>query len=109
MAGLTSQNVDKLSKKRLVGLVKNDMGYTDDDFDFIVMEDGSYHTWEEDTPINTHIIPTESNKLWNVPPPSYIRGVSIGSGEYISFDDNTKPPSFDDGTAPPSFDATSGT
>ena len=34
MAGLTSQNVDKLSKKRLVGLVKNDMGYTDDDFDF---------------------------------------------------------------------------
>ena len=73
------------------------------------MEDGSYHTWEEDTPINTHMIPTESNKLWNVPPPSYIRGVSIGSGEYISFDDNTKPPSFDDGTAPPSFDATSGT
>ena len=82
---------------------------SDDDFDFIVMEDGSYHTWEEDTPINTHMIPTESNKLWNVPPPSYIRGVSIGSGEYISFDDNTKPPSFDDGTAPPSFDATSGT
>jgi len=34
MAGLTSQNVDKLSRKRLVGLVKNDMGYTDDDFDF---------------------------------------------------------------------------
>ena len=34
MAGLTSQNVDKLSRKRLVSLVKNDMGYTDDDFDF---------------------------------------------------------------------------
>ena len=81
----------------------------DDDFDFIIMEDGSYHTWEEDTPINTHMIPTESNKLWNVPPPSYIRGVDISTGEYISFDDNTKPPSFDDNTAPPSFDATSGT
>ena len=73
------------------------------------MEDGSYHTWEEETPINTHMIPTESNKLWNVPPPSYIRGVDISTGEYISFDDNTKPPSFDDNTAPPSFDATSGT
>ena len=82
---------------------------SDDDFDFIVMEDGAYHTWEEDTPINTHMIPTESNKLWNVPPPSYIRGVDISTGEYISFDDNTKPPSFDDNTAPPSFDATSGT
>ena len=81
----------------------------DDDFDFIIMEDGSYHTWEEETPINTHMIPTESNKLWNVPPPSYIRGVDISTGEYISFDENAKPPSFDDNTAPPSFDATSGT
>ena len=84
-------------------------GLFSSDFDFIIMEDGSYHTWEEDTPINTHMIPTESNKLWNVPPPSYIRGVDISTGEYISFDDNTKPPSFDDNTAPPSFDATSGT
>ena len=54
-------------------------------------------------------IPKEAGKLWNVPPPSYIRGVNISSGEYVSFDDNTTPPDFSDNTAPPSFDATSGT
>ena len=54
-------------------------------------------------------IPTEASKLWNVPPPSYIRGVSVGTGEYITFDDNTTPPDFSDNTAPPSFDSESGT
>ena len=65
-------------------------------------------------------IPTESDKLWNVPPPSYIRGIKYtgatttsgtgaGTAYYNTWDDNTKPPSFDDNTAPPSFDAESGT
>ena len=80
-----------------------------DDVDTLLMEDGSHQSFEEATPINVHMIPTDANKLWNVPPPSYIRGVNIGSGEYISFDDNTKPPDFSDNAAPPSFDATSGT
>ena len=56
-----------------------------------------------------HVIPQEAGKLWNVPPPSYIRGVSVASGEYVTFDDNTTPPDFSDNTAPPSFDGESGT
>ena len=58
---------------------------------------------------DSQTIPIESNKLWNVPPPSYIRGINVSTGEYVSFDDNTSPPDFSDNTAPPSFDATSGT
>lgn len=58
---------------------------------------------------DSQTIPIESNKLWNVPPPSYIRGINVSTGEYVSFDDNTTPPDFSDNTAPPSFDATSGT
>jgi len=56
-----------------------------------------------------HVIPQEAGKLWNVPPPSYIRGVSVASGEYVTFDDNTTPPDFSDNAAPPSFDGESGT
>ena len=58
---------------------------------------------------DSQTIPIESNKLWNVPPPSYIRGINVSTGEYVSFDDNTSPPDFSDNTTPPSFDATSGT
>ena len=86
---------------RLVG--DNNSG---DDFDFILMEDGNFFELEVDM---GQTIPTEASKLWDVPPPSYIRGVNISTGEYITFDDNTKPPDFSDNTAPPSFDATSGT
>ena len=43
---------------------------TGDDLDFILMEDGSYEAYE-DAVGNT--IPLESRKIWNVPPPSYIR------------------------------------
>ena len=86
---------------RLVG--DNNSG---DDFDFILMEDGNFFELEVDM---GQTIPTEASKLWDVPPPSYIRGVSTTTGAYITFDDNTKPPDFSDNTAPPSFDATSGT
>jgi hypothetical protein len=41
-----------------------------DDLDYIIMEDGSYETWEDAT---GNMIPLESRKIWNVPPPSYIR------------------------------------
>jgi len=41
-----------------------------DDVDCILMEDGSYEAYE-DAVGNT--IPLESRKIWNVPPPSYIR------------------------------------
>ena len=59
---------------------------------------------------DSETIPTTSGKLWNVPPPSYIRGVTgVGASAYNTWDDNTKPPSFDDNTSPPSFDAESGT
>ncbi len=58
---------------------------------------------------DSQTIPNEAYKLWNVPPPSYIRGINVSTGEYVSFDDNTSPPDFSDNTAPPSFDATSGT
>ena len=74
-----------------------------DDIDHILFEDGDYIQMEE------HVtIPRESNKLWNVPPPSYIRGVNVATGEYVTFDDNTSPPDFSDNTAPPSFDDTTG-
>ena len=74
-----------------------------DDIDHIIYEDGDFIQMEE------HVtIPRESNKLWNVPPPSYIRGVNVATGEYVTFDDNTTPPDFSDNTAPPSFDDTTG-
>ena len=74
-----------------------------DDVDHILFEDGDFIHMEE------HVtIPRESNKLWNVPPPSYIRGVNVATGEYVTFDDNTTPPDFSDNTAPPSFDDTTG-
>ena len=78
-------------------------GNHDDVIDHILFEDGDYIQMEE------HVtIPRESNKLWNVPPPSYIRGVNVATGEYVTFDDNTSPPDFSDNTAPPSFDDTTG-
>ena len=78
-------------------------GNHDDVVDHIIYEDGDFIQMEE------HVtIPRESNKLWNVPPPSHIRGVSVATGEYVTFDDNTKPPDFSDNTAPPSFDDTTG-
>ena len=78
-------------------------GNHDDVTDHILFEDGDFIQMEE------HVtIPRESNKLWNVPPPSYIRGVNVATGEYVTFDDNTTPPDFSDNTAPPSFDDTTG-
>ena len=78
-------------------------GNHDDVVDHILFEDGDFIQMEE------HVtIPRESNKLWNVPPPSYIRGVNVATGEYVTFDDNTTPPDFSDNTAPPSFDDTTG-
>lgn len=78
-------------------------GNHDDVIDHILFEDGDFIQMEE------HVtIPRESNKLWNVPPPSYIRGVNVATGEYVTFDDNTSPPDFSDNTAPPSFDDTTG-
>ena len=78
-------------------------GNHDDVIDHIIYEDGDFIQMEE------HVtIPRESNKLWNVPPPSYIRGVSVATGEYVTFDDGTSPPDFSDNTAPPSFDDTTG-
>ena len=74
-----------------------------DDVDHLLLEDGNFIEMEEFV-----TIPRESNKLWNVPPPSYIRGVSVATGEYVTFDDNTTPPDFSDNTAPPSFDDTTG-
>ena len=76
---------------------------TGDDTSSILLEDGNYSVFEDDT---EQTIPQEANKLWNVPPPSYIRGVS-STGEYIYFDDNTSPPDMSDNTAPPSFDPVS--
>ena len=94
-----------------VELATGAFGISDgDDIEYIMMEDGSYYAYEEDTPINTHVIPKEADKIWNVPPPSYIRGIKYaGTAYYNTWDDNTKPPSFDDNTIPPSFDAESGT
>ena len=78
-------------------------GNHDDVIDHILFEDGDFIQMEE------HVtIPRESNKLWNVPPPSYIRGVNVATGAYVTFDDNTTPPDFSDNTAPPSFDDTTG-
>ena len=74
-----------------------------DDVDHLLLEDGNFIEMEEFV-----TIPRESNKLWNVPPPSYIRGVNVATGEYVTFDDNTTPPDFSDNTAPPSFDDTTG-
>ncbi|MDP7368311.1 MAG: hypothetical protein QGH83_13765, partial [Candidatus Pacebacteria bacterium] len=104
-----------------VELATGAFGISDgDDIEYIMMEDGSHYAYEEDTPINTHVIPTEADRIWNVPPPSYIRGIKYtgattttgtgaGAAYYNTWDDNTKPPSFDDETKPPSFDAESGT
>ena len=90
-----------------------DMFYNGDDRDYFISEDSSSTVIESldgfATTGDSETIPTEANKLWNVPPPSYIRGVNISTGEYVSFDDNTTPPDFSDNTAPPTFDATSGT
>tara|TARA_Y100001938_G_C8096406_1_gene438448 strand:- start:1316 stop:4777 length:3462 start_codon:yes stop_codon:yes gene_type:complete len=113
-----------------------DMFYNGDDRDYFIAESGTpsgeewkiadgasektaHYTYDTNMVIesldgvtatgDSETIPTESNKLWNVPPPSYIRGVNISTGEYVSFDDNTTPPDFSDNTAPPTFDATSGT
>ena len=41
----------------------------DNDYEFTLMEDGSYVQMES----GSAGIPTPSRKLWNVPPPSYIR------------------------------------
>ncbi len=41
----------------------------DNDYEFTLMEDGSYIQMES----GSAGIPTESRKIWNVPPPSYIR------------------------------------
>ena len=113
-----------------------DMFYNGDDRDYFIAESGTpsgeewkiadgasektaHYTYDTNMVIesldgvtttgDSETIPTESNKLWNVPPPSYIRGVNVSTGEYVSFDDNTTPPDFSDNTAPPTFDATSGT
>lgn len=94
--------VDIIRGSRLVDDVAEHGNH--DDVDHIIHEDGDYIQMEE------HVtIPRTSNKLWNVPPPSYIRGVNVTTGEYVSFDDNTSPPDFSDNTAPPSFDTTIGT
>ena len=85
------------------------MGYQGNDRDYFISEDDS-NTVIESLDIHTDVtIPTESAKLWNVPPPSYIRGISSTTGAWVTFDDNTTPPDFSDNTIPPSFDATSGT
>jgi hypothetical protein len=90
-----------------------DMYYNENDRDYFISEDNSYTVIESldgfSITGDSQTIPSESGKLWNVPPPSYIRGINISSGEYVSFDDNTIPPDFSDNIAPPSFDATSGT
>ena len=88
--------------------------YTYESDMYIESFDGIAATGDSET------IPTTSGKFWNVPPPSYIRGVKhtgstvtsgvgAGASAYNTWDDNTKPPSFDDNTSPPSFDAESGT
>ena len=41
----------------------------DNDYHFTIMEDGSYIQMES----GSAGIPTTSRKIWNVPPPSYIR------------------------------------
>ena len=90
-----------------------DMLNSEDDRSYFLSEDDS-STYIESldgvtTTNDSQTIPNEAYKLWNVPPPSYIRGINVSTGEYVSFDDNTSPPDFSDNTAPPSFDATSGT
>jgi len=47
-----------------------DMENNGDDVDCILMEDGSYEAYEDAV---GNMIPLESRKIWNVPPPSYIR------------------------------------
>jgi len=47
-----------------------DMENSGDDIDCILMEDGSYEAYEES---EGNMMPLESRKIWNVPPPSYIR------------------------------------
>ena len=55
------------------------------------MEDGNFFELEVDM---GQTIPTESCETLGRTAPSYIRGVNISTGEYITFDDNTKPPDF---------------
>tara|TARA_Y100000310_G_scaffold172690_1_gene172812 strand:+ start:3259 stop:6687 length:3429 start_codon:yes stop_codon:yes gene_type:complete len=90
----------------------NEMDNFEDDRSYFITEDDTGYIESLNgfaTTGDSQTIPIESNKLWNVPPPSYIRGISIASGEYVTFDDNTIPPDFSDNTAPPSFDGQSGT
>jgi hypothetical protein len=47
-----------------------DMENNGDDVDCILMEDGSYEAYEDAV---GNMMPLESRKIWNVPPPSYIR------------------------------------
>ena len=47
----------------------NEQGQSGDDVDFILMEDGTY----ELTEASETVMPLTSRKIWNVPPPSYIR------------------------------------
>ena len=47
-----------------------DMENNGDDVDCILMEDGSYEAYED---AEGNVMPLESRKIWNVPPPSYIR------------------------------------
>ena len=47
-----------------------DMENSGDDVDCILMEDGSYEAYEDAV---GNMMPLESRKIWNVPPPSYIR------------------------------------
>jgi hypothetical protein len=47
-----------------------DMENNGNDVDCILMEDGSYEAYEDAV---GNMMPLESRKIWNVPPPSYIR------------------------------------
>jgi hypothetical protein len=51
-----------------------DMENNGDDVDCILMEDGSYEAYEDAV---GNMIPLESRKIWNVPPPSYIRLIAV--------------------------------
>ena len=63
--------IDTVRALRTVGESgTSDMENNGDDVDCILMEDGTYEAYE-DAVGNT--IPLESRKIWNVPPPSYIR------------------------------------
>ena len=44
-----------------------------DDLEHLIMEDGNYISMDGAESEGFHTIPSESKKIWNVPPPSYIR------------------------------------